>query len=706
MTQVAPLSTDAGPNDGTQPRPRAGDRPPAKGSDDVTKQLRLDIQALRAVAVMGVVTYHLFPGLLPGGFVGVDVFFVISGFLITSHLLSAPPQKARDFGRFWSRRALRLLPPVVVVILTTLGGVVLFMSPGQWKPLAREAMTSMLYVQNWQLIGESTDYLDAQRAASPFQHFWSLSVEEQYYVLWPLLVGALAWLAVRFARSPRRVVGWGFAVAVTASFVWGLVRTESAPAEAYFSTWTRMWELGIGSLLAAVYPVLVRRLGIPARTALFWGGLAGIAFAYALITASTPFPGYAALLPTVATAAVILATDPDHAANPRWLSRSAPVQLLGDSSYALYLWHWPLIVLAPYALGRDTAWWDKAVLLVIAILLAWASTTFLEGPVRGSTWLKARLRRVFVMSAAITALVIVASVALTAHTNKEIAAASDQVEKAINSGRPCFGAGAMDPKHDCPAKQELITSPAFAKEDFSDGITDKKCLNWPPYKDQPVVCHRGDTSSPKKRIALFGNSHGGQWVEAMSKIGRLNHWQVDTYIVGSCYSTFDPEPSFCDRIMGDSASQLLAGDYDLVVMSTLDRAESSSPEMYEPTIEQATATGAAVLVLRDTPAPADPENVTPDCVAAHMDNWSACAGKPSKWIGVDYLTAAARRVAVDDPRVSWVNINKYLCRNGTCPAVIGGVIPYRDENHLTVTYTLSLVPYLEPAVAQAVKKGS
>jgi peptidoglycan/LPS O-acetylase OafA/YrhL len=678
VTQVAPLSTDAGPNDGTQPGTREGDRPPAKGSDDVTKQLRLDIQALRAVAVMGVVTYHLFPGLLPGGFVGVDVFFVISGFLITSHLLSVPPQKARDFGRFWSRRALRLLPPVVVVILTTLGGVVLFMSPGQWKPLAREAATSMLYVQNWQLIGESTDYLDAQRAASPFQHFWSLSIEEQYYVLWPFLVGALAWLAVRSARSPRRVV----------------------------STWTRMWELGIGSLLAAVYPVLVRRLGIPARTALFWGGLAGIAFAYALITASTPFPGYAALLPTVATAAVILATDPDHAANPRWLSRSAPVQLLGDTSYALYLWHWPLIVLAPYALGRDSAWWDKGVLLVMAVLLAWASTTFLEGPVRGSTWLKARLHRVFAMSAAITALVIVASVALTVHTNQEIAAASEQVEKEINSGRPCFGAGAMDPRHDCPAKPDLITSPEFAKEDFSDGITDKKCLNWPPYKDQPVVCHRGDTTSPKKRIALFGNSHAGQWVEAMSKIGRLNHWQVDTYIVGSCYSTFDPDPSFCDQIMGDSAAQLLAGDYDLVVMSTLDRAESSSREMYEPTIEQATATGAAVLVLRDTPAPADPKNVTPDCVAAHMDNWSACAGKASKWIGVDYLAAAAKLAAVDDPRVSRVNINKYLCRKGTCPAVIGGVIPYRDENHLTVTYTLSLVPYLEPAVTKAIKTGS
>ena len=700
---MAPHPPDATPADRTR-RPAEGRRRAAQApSDDVTRQHRLDIQALRAVAVMGVVTYHLFPDLLPGGFVGVDVFFVISGFLITSHLLSTPPRRARDFGRFWSRRALRLLPPVVVVILATLGGVVLFVSAGQWKQLAHEAVTSMLYVQNWQLIGESTDYLDAQRAVSPFQHFWSLSIEEQYYVVWPILVSVLAWLAGRAGRSPRVVIGSGFAVAVAASLAWGVLRTSSAPAEAYFSTWTRMWELGIGSLLAAVYPVLVRRLGLPVRTALFWGGLAGIGLAYTLITADLPFPGYAALLPTLATAAVILATDPAHAANPRWLSHSAPVQLVGDSSYALYLWHWPLIVLAPYALGRETAWWDKLVLLVAAVLLAWASTRFLEGPVRGSAWLKARLRRVFALSAVITALVLVASLAITIHTNKEIAAASEDVAKAVASGRPCFGAGAMDPRHDCPATQELVTSPAFAKEDYSDGVTTKKCLTWYSDDDEPVVCHRGDITSPKKRIALFGNSHAGQWLEAMSKIGRANHWQVDSYILGACYVTLDPAPDGCS-LLRDAAAPAILEHYDLVVMST-DPSPDSYPGLYVPTMNELTAGGSNVLVIRDTPAPADPTNTTPDCIADHLDDWKACAGRASKWIRADNLTKAAKQVGAEDERVSWVNLNKYLCRKGTCPAVIGGVIPYRDENHLTVTYTLSLVPYLEPAVAEAMKAG-
>ncbi len=193
MTQVLPGGPSATPAEAQETRKAPavkGDATDvASGKDDVTKGHRVDIQALRALAVMGVVIYHLFPASLPGGFVGVDVFFVISGFLITSHLVSASPGRPRDFARFWSRRALRLLPPVGVVILATLGGIVLFVSSGQWKEFAREAVTSMLYVQNWQLISESTDYLDAQRAVSPFQHFWSLSVEEQYYLMWPLFVG-------------------------------------------------------------------------------------------------------------------------------------------------------------------------------------------------------------------------------------------------------------------------------------------------------------------------------------------------------------------------------------------------------------------------------------------------------------------------------------------------------------------------------------
>ena len=667
------------------------------GTDDVTKQKRPDIQALRALAVLGVVAYHLFPDALPGGFVGVDVFFVISGFLITSHLISAPPQRPRDFARFWSRRALRLLPPVGVVIAATLLGILLWVPVPQWKDLAREAVTSMFYVQNWQLISESTNYLDAQRAASPFQHFWSLSVEEQYYLMWPLLVGLLTFAATRLRRSRRAVLGTGFAVAVAASFAWGVAQTHGQAAEAYFSTWTRMWELAIGSVLAAVFPALSRRLPRRGSVLLLWIGVAGVAAAYALIDEKTPFPGYAAALPTLATAAVILAADPVSRTNPRWLSHSAPVQLIGDCSYALYLWHWPLIVLAPYALSRadlTLAWYQKLVVLALSVALAWASTNLLEAPVRGSRWLKARLSRVFAMALAISLLVAGASYALDARVDHEIGQSAADVQQA--EGEDCFGAAALDPKLHCPATTELVTSPAFAKDDISEGVS--KCLMVPPYPARPLVCHRGDTTDPVKRIALYGNSHAGHWLDALDEIGKEKHWQIDSYILGYCYVSLTEAPDACGDFRDVETAAVLDQDYDLVIMAS-DLSPDSSPDLYTPSLQLLVDHGSNVLVIRDNPAPGDPKHQVADCVAQHLDDWSTCDGTPAGWIHGDDLAAAARQL--DDPHVFTVDVNDYICSKKSCPAVVGGVIPYRDENHLTATFTKTLIPYLQPSIEKA-----
>ncbi len=676
----------------------------ASGRDDVTKGHRADIQALRAIAVMGVVVYHLFPGLLPGGFVGVDVFFVISGFLITSHLVSAPPGRPKDFARFWSRRALRLLPPVGVVILATLGGVLLFVSAGQWKEYAREAATSMLYVENWQLISEATNYLDAQRAVSPFQHFWSLSVEEQYYLMWPIVVAALALLAHRIHRSPRAVLGAGFAVVVVASFTWGLIQTDGQSAEAYFSTWTRMWELGIGSVLAAVYPALSTRLSTVQRIAVFWLGLLGIAAAYALIDGHTPFPGYAAALPTLATAAVILAADPVSRTNPRWLTHSAPVQLVGDVSYALYLWHWPLIVLVPYALARPTAPWEKLVLLVLAVLLAWASTTYLEGPVRGSRWLKLRLRRVFAMAAVITALVLAVSLLVNARANREIAAAADQVKDAISDGRPCFGAGAMDPEHDCPAQQKLITHA---------GVRQGRLLRRHHRQEVPQLA-----AIPRPAGGLSPRRHD-LTEEADRPVRQLARRAVGRGDVQ------------------DRPARALAGRHLHRRQLLLDL--RPQPELLRPDHGRL---GEAPAGRRLRPGgDVDPRprrhQLAPRCTSRRSSRrgrparrcWSSGTRRP-RWTRRTSRRTASPRTWTTSPRaparrgsgsVSTTSRRRPSARPATtraspgstststsaaraaCPAVIGGVIPYRDENHLTVTYSISLVPYVLPAVAKALR---
>ena len=236
---------------------------------------RRDVQALRALAVAFVLVYHFWPDAMPGGFVGVDVFFVISGFLITGGLFRRPPTGLRDLTEFWARRVLRLVPAAALTLLVSLVVIALFLPLGQWDSPARHALSSMFYVENWRLISEATDYLQAGGTGSPFQHFWSLSVEEQYYIVWPILVCVLVLLAARRGWPLRSVLGTGVGLVTIASLAHGLAITWTSPAVAYFSTPARIWELGLGGLLAIwsadrSWPIGAARL----RTLLSWGGVA------------------------------------------------------------------------------------------------------------------------------------------------------------------------------------------------------------------------------------------------------------------------------------------------------------------------------------------------------------------------------------------------------------------------------------------------
>ena len=227
--------------------------------DGSNRTVRLDIQALRAAAVAMVVVYHLAPNVLPGGFVGVDVFFVISGFLITTLLIERPPTNGRGLLEFWARRIRRLLPASLLVLAVTLVATWLVLPQTQWQATAEQARAAAVYIVNWALIGDAVDYLASEQAPTAIQHFWSLAVEEQFYVGWPILIFALALVA----RGQRRRLAFtvGIGAAVVASFAYSVHLTGTNPAVAYFSTGTRIWELGAGGLLAVFAPALAGRLG-------------------------------------------------------------------------------------------------------------------------------------------------------------------------------------------------------------------------------------------------------------------------------------------------------------------------------------------------------------------------------------------------------------------------------------------------------------
>jgi len=267
--------------------------------------------------------------------------------------------------------------------------------------------------------------------------------------------------------------------------------------------------------------------------------------------------------------------------------------------------------------------------------------------------------------------------------------------------RACIGAGAMDPNRVCPPARRLITSPEDAFLDISIGYT--RCLMWPPYPDETLSCALGDSTRPRARVALFGNSHAGHWAEALSRIAKEHHWQLDTFILGACFSTLEPSPDPCSEIRSKVAASILGGQYDLVIMATLDDNPDSRPAMYASTLQDLTGAGSNVLVIRDTPSPGPTVPLTTDCLEDHPRHWKKCAGRTRDWVGKDRLAQAAKQLG--DPRIRIVDLTRFFCRDGTCPAVIGGEIPYRDTSHLTVTYTKSLIPYLRPAVEAAMAAG-
>src|SRR6201996_6274246 len=353
---------------------------------------RPDIQGLRALAVGMVVIYHLYPSLLTGGFAGVDVFFVISGFLITGHLLRENHKTGKvALLDFWGRRAKRLVPAAGPVLTVTWVDSRLLLPATRLADTASQIRASALYFQNWQLAANAVNYLKSDSAASPVQHFWSLSVEEQFYLGWPLLFLLAALAALTARRTGRRRarghhVALLLAAAVVAGSLWySVYYTHANPAGAHFVTTTRIWELGLGGLLALLPAGLSRRIG---RLGLLgWAGL-GLVIASAFVLSGTnAFPGYLALLPAGGTAALILGGSAAGRFGPHRLTSARPMVFIGGISYSLYLWHWPLIVCYTARGGRAVGPVSGLAIVAAAVTLSWLTKVWVEDKVRTASLL-------------------------------------------------------------------------------------------------------------------------------------------------------------------------------------------------------------------------------------------------------------------------------------------------------------------------------
>ncbi|KAB1867345.1 acyltransferase family protein [Microbacterium algeriense] len=664
---------------------------------------RADIQSLRALAVGLVIVNHLRPNDIPGGYLGVDVFFVISGFLITSHLRrEADTTGTVNLARFWARRAKRLLPAAILVLVASAAITYWLLPITSVRQVLGEIGAAGGYFLNWVLAANSQDYF-AQDGVSPVTHYWSLSVEEQFYLVWPVLI--LFGLFVSRRRSSRfrywTLLGT-LAVVFLGSFAWAIWSVASEPNAAYFQTTGRAWEFAAGGLIAF----------LPARRAkataamsmlswLLWGALLGCAFAYG---PASGFPGMAALIPVAATSVLIAIGD----GGPRWAPQRVfawrPVQFIGDISYSLYLWHWPLIV-AVTAIAGTLSRLSAVGVVLVTVVLAWATKRYVEDPVRfakGRMWKTPA--RVLAATVATVAILLGGSAAATASITVRAQQTAEALYQQSLAPSECFGAQAQLSESSCPQSHELLDELQILG---GWGIQNASVSNGTYCQQERgnaevLSCTFGMKDGEQAiDVALVGDSHAGMWATAFDAIARSYGLRITTYLNSACPVTLDPRvaaagPSPTHQAAcatwRESVVREIAEDQtiDVVATTARDRAYSfadGSPDDgsgYRDAWQSWLDSGKSVVVVNDPPIH---QASVPECIARSQDRVDPCTIPSSAMSPPSPMQVAAAGIA--DPKFAFVDYTEVFCDPIVCHSVIGGIPVYLDNEHLTAAFARS-----------------
>jgi peptidoglycan/LPS O-acetylase OafA/YrhL len=637
---------------------------------------RADIEGLRGIAVLLVVCFHCgVPG-LGGGFTGVDIFFALSGYLITALIVKEIERTATfSFREFYARRVRRLLPASGLVVVSTLLLGFLVYSPLEQAAHASMARYTLAYVSNFLFMHAAADYFAPDVALNPYLHTWSLAVEEQFYFFWPAAI-ALA----LYRTGTRRRAAAVLSVLCAVSFGLCIWWTRTRPPWAFFGSAARAWEFGLGGLAS-----LVRQPALLAHARWMrpvgWAGLAAILVAGCRYSPQMSFPGYAATLPVAGTIAVLLAGASGAASNLRHFLGNLALLRLGKLSYSWYLWHWPILLLAAVRFPAIT-WRGRLVAAGVALLLADLTFRLLENPVRFNKFLMARPA----LSLSLVLLVPLAGVGV-AHFSERHSLLS------LAS----------------PEQSRLV----LAAGDFSP-LQNAHCLS-EPGSAELVECAFGSRALPRT-IVLFGDSHAEHWFPGLEPVATRDGWLLITMLKNRCpaarvdvYSTIlkriDRECSSWREaalariaqlrpsaiLIGDSVGYVEGQGKDAEHDHLLKAAEWG--EGLRSTLQYLDARGLKTIVLADVPRAGF--NV-PTCLSR-----AAAHGRPVEDCMLQRNLALYNNVrqaeAYAASRFSSVRIMDFsdeLCAGSVCQPVIGGQVVYRDSNHLTATFARTLSPQL------------
>lgn len=643
-----------------------------------TTGYRSDVQGLRALAVLLVVVFHADPRWIPGGFVGVDVFFVISGYLITRLLAREVEMTGRlDFRAFYARRAARLLPASLLVLLSVMVLSLLLLSPAEQKDAAKAGLATAAYLSNFHFIREAQDYFAASSADNPLLHTWSLAVEEQFYLVWPLLI--FGGLRLFGARRLPLVLG----VAGLASFALCLLLMRHHQTWAFFASPPRAWEFAVGGLAgfaAPPKPLWTRRF-------ITWLGLAGIAGSAILLTEAAPFPGVLALPATLGTAAILLTGG-------QGLGRAfqAPgVQWIGNVSYSWYLWHWPVFVFARLA-GVPQSAPVLAGLILVSLALAGVTYWMVENPARRLGWVRSRPGRTVLAGLAVS----LAGAGCTVGTY----AASE-----VSANSPA---------------QRRITQAVEAR-----AVSSGADCNPAPADATVKTCTFGDPRGAKT-VVLFGDSHANIWSSDIDAAARRHGWKLVTVLKPSCpaasvsaiyYVKLKRRLTECVAWRKEAIREIIALRPDAVIIASAEfylrptQAGAIPVSVAEwraglnKTVQSFDAANVRSILVRDVPAPGYDVPTCLSRAATRGLGQASCPVDPRQAINADAVLAEVEAVKVAR-RAARLDLTDQFCTDGRCDVVRDGVVMYRDDNHASVAYANAIQPVLETRLKALVDEGA
>jgi len=660
-------------------RPRGG---PPRGRRD-------DLDGLRAVAILLVVAYHVWLGRVSGG---VDVFLMLSAFFLTGSFarrMAAGSHLA--LGAYWARTFKRLVPTSAVVLLAVLVAVHACYPASRWPALWSQTWASLAYLQNWELASETVDYYARDAASvSPLQHYWSMSVQGQVFLVWPVLLAACAVLVRRLRLAVAPVLLAVFGTVFTASLWFSVVETSTHQELAYFDTRARLWEFALGSLVAVLLPYL--RLPRWAGALLGWGGLVAIVVCGFVLDVQGGFPGYFALWPTLAAGAVIVAGAGGPGVGPARLLSHPLLLRLGRDAYALYLVHWPVLV--TWRLlndGREPSFLAGTGIVVASIVVARILTASVEQPLRTLAWADGRAARsvlVIAVATAVVALPLAAWQGVERHRAATLLAHASADNPGAAVLLPGYREGGDAAAPAIPLATTLdeqwVVLPERCEEDLAPSV--------------PEVAERCNQLVPgtahERTVVVVGDSHTEQLMGALLPIAEREGWQVVSLLKGGCSFGVGDHPC---AAWNERALDYVVGLRPDAVFTVVTAGEVDGPgeELVvgqQEAVDALAAAGIDLVGVRDNP------RFSFDVYACAERFGADAAGCRRDLASVSAERSPAESLDIGEGSVL-VDLLPETCPDGVCTPVVGNVHVYLDDNHLTWDYARTLAPFLEERLA-------